>query len=564
MDVVARLMGTVLSWLHGSIRWDACPGDWVVSTVAAGAIIGLLPAAGGACVAVIRKRTGNQYSPLTVAVFLILGFGSAWLLPSLGFQAVARSLAAGARGLAAGGLNSAELRTLTVDFCIGRQSDLLTRGPSAVAVLLNSSSGTLPIRYVGLLALAPLLASLFVVLQSRAAFRRGPRWPRLLLSMPFLACLFAAAQTNANVVAAMWIGFVPASMAGAIMVFLLGAPRWSVLTSAPAGRHRPEGAEEESHPAAPLTRTESEAEEIAELSHVAGSSADDLPLLGSAGVSRFKRIRKLGEGGFGQVWLALDTQLGRTVALKIASNLDASNRERTYREARALAAVRHPNCVRAYDVVEDAEGLVLVMEYIEGRSLADMVQSDGTLDDVAAARLWKTMAGALSEAHSQGILHRDVKPSNVIIDNAGAAQLIDFGIAQSNGDSTLTTTGTMVGTPDFLAPEVVKGYPATAASDAWALAATVSYALTGQPPRGSKDSVIAALLVAASGHPSSELPTRSAHRNLLTAVLSPHPANRPTLPVVQEELTRWLSRAGLDPDGAVTAVAAGQAQRDSL
>jgi serine/threonine protein kinase len=283
------------------------------------------------------------------------------------------------------------------------------------------------------------------------------------------------------------------------------------------------------------------------------SSAQADPL-GSFAGGRFRRVRQLGRGGFGQVWLAMDTSLGRMVAVKIAHAMDGEAAQRMYREARALAALHHPNCVRVYDLVNDAQGLAIVMEYIEGDSLADMVHSRSGLDDTAAGRLWLTVAGALAAAHGAGVLHRDVKPANVIVDAAGLAHLIDFGIARSRGDSALTATGMMMGTPDFLAPEVARGGPATPASDSWQLAATVSFALTGQPPRGAQETVASALLAAANGVPCTQLPERSVHRRLLGTALDADPARRPPLAVVMRELGTWLSRAGLSPDGPVTAV----------
>jgi eukaryotic-like serine/threonine-protein kinase len=267
---------------------------------------------------------------------------------------------------------------------------------------------------------------------------------------------------------------------------------------------------------------------------------------------RFQKIRALGRGGFGTVWLAKDTHLNRTVAVKMAHAPDDETEQRMMREARALAAVHHPSCVRVYDIVEDAGELGIVMEYIEGEPLADIVAPGRPLDDLATARLWMTMAGALSAAHDKGVLHRDVKPSNIILDPNGTAHLIDFGIARSKGDSTLTATGMMVGTPDFLASETAAGAPATPASDAWQLAATVSFALTGHPPRGSRENAMAALMAAAKGAPLTHLPTRSAHRGLLIASLDPVPGRRPTLAVVQREMSRWLSKSGHAEEGPVT------------
>jgi serine/threonine protein kinase len=224
------------------------------------------------------------------------------------------------------------------------------------------------------------------------------------------------------------------------------------------------------------------------------------------------------------------------------------------REARALAMVNHPNCVRVYDLVEEPDGLALVMEYLEGQALATAVDAMGPLDDVAAGRLWATMAGALAAAHDKGVLHRDIKPSNIVLDPGGLPHLIDFGIARSRGDSTMTATGMMIGTPDFVAPEQAGGAAASPASDAWQLAATVSYALSGSPPRGTRESPMAALMAAARAEPATRLPQRSAHARLLIASLDNEPRRRPTLNAVRREVEGWLSRAGKSPDGPVTRI----------
>jgi predicted Ser/Thr protein kinase len=269
---------------------------------------------------------------------------------------------------------------------------------------------------------------------------------------------------------------------------------------------------------------------------------------------RFRRIRQLGAGGFGKVWLAMDANLNRQVAIKIAHTSDADTQERMYREARALAAVRHENCVHVYDILEEDDGIAIVMEYVEGMSLAQTMQRNGLLDDVAAARLWSTLAGALSAAHEKSVLHRDLKPSNVIIDPEGLPHLIDFGLARRRGDSTLTATGMMMGTPDYLAPEVARGEAASPASDAWQLAATVSYALTGHPPRGTRENPMAALLAGANAEPNTKLPERSVHRRLLMASLDKDPGRRPTLGRVQQQLDGWLASAGIAQKGPVTTV----------
>lgn len=269
-----------------------------------------------------------------------------------------------------------------------------------------------------------------------------------------------------------------------------------------------------------------------------GSGDEQTAMLPS---SRFRRIRRLGAGGFGQVWLAMDTKLGRTVAVKVATAHNAETQQRIQREARALASVRHPNCVRIYDILDDLDGggLAIVMEYVPGHPLGDLVR-DNRMTDADAARLWHTLAGALNAAHGEGVLHRDVKPSNIIIADDGAPRLIDFGIARTTGDVTLTAAGVVVGTPDFLPPEIAAGRSPAPASDAWQLAAVVSFALTGSPPRGHSEGAVAAMLAAARGERCNQLPPVSAHRALLERSLDPNPATRPALPAVQAELNAWV------------------------
>ncbi|MBW0119558.1 serine/threonine-protein kinase, partial [Pseudonocardia abyssalis] len=294
------------------------------------------------------------------------------------------------------------------------------------------------------------------------------------------------------------------------------------------------------------------------------------PLFGAAaaapgprnGEPRFRMIRRLGAGGFGKVWLAHDAKLGHEVALKAAHTPDAETEERIRREATALGSVRHPNCVRIFDLVDarsdpglaELEGMVLVMEHVEGTPLGELVRSRGLLDDIAAARAWASVAGALDAAHTRGVMHRDVKPGNVIVDAAGYAHLIDFGIARRTGDATLTVAGFVLGTPDFLAPEVAGGRRATPQSDSWQLAATISYALTGHPPRGTHGDAVSGLRAAAAGAPLSQLPARSAHTALLHAAMHNDPAQRPPLSAARDALESWLRSVDAAPDGPVTQV----------
>jgi serine/threonine protein kinase len=164
------------------------------------------------------------------------------------------------------------------------------------------------------------------------------------------------------------------------------------------------------------------------------------------------------------------------------------------------------------------------------------------------------VAGALDDAHRNGVLHRDIKPGNIVVDPHGSPHLIDFGIARKQGDSTLAMAGYVLGTPDYLAPEVAAGQPATPASDGWQLAAAVSFGLCGQPPRGESQDAVAGLRAAASGAKPTHLPTRTAHLSLLKAALRTDPARRPELDTVQRKLDDWLRKQGARVDGPVTAM----------
>ena len=270
----------------------------------------------------------------------------------------------------------------------------------------------------------------------------------------------------------------------------------------------------------------------------------------------------IGAGGFGGVWLAHDAKLGHTVAVKSAHAADAETEERIRREAAALGSMRHPCCVEIYDLMhasadpglQGMDGLVIVMQYVDGMSLGELVGERGPVDDISAARIWTGIAGALDTAHRGGVLHRDIKPGNIVVDPQGHPHLIDFGIARKQGDSTLTQTGYVLGTPDYLAPESAAGKPASPASDGWQLAAAVSFALSGHPPRGESSDAVAGLRAAAAGAKLTHLPHRTAHLSLLKQALRTEPQRRPDLRAVQNKLDGWLQRHGYRADGPVTAM----------
>jgi eukaryotic-like serine/threonine-protein kinase len=180
---------------------------------------------------------------------------------------------------------------------------------------------------------------------------------------------------------------------------------------------------------------------------------------------RYRLERLLGRGGMASVWLALDEVLERDVAVKLLSDTIASDPEfltRFHREARVAAALSHPNLIGVYDYSADEERPYLVMEYVPGENLA---QRTARRAEVDCERLARELLGALAHIHAAGIVHRDVKPQNVLIAPGGEAKLIDFGIAQPQDATSLTHTGQLIGTARYLAPEVMSGAPATERSD---------------------------------------------------------------------------------------------------
>lgn len=200
---------------------------------------------------------------------------------------------------------------------------------------------------------------------------------------------------------------------------------------------------------------------------------------------RYCLLGKLGDGGMGIVWRARDEFLEREVAIKevrLPTGVDPDPaHRRTLREARATAALRHPGIVTVHDVVMHDARPWIVMELIAGRSLAQIVRDDGPLPEDRAADIGLQVLRALDAAHRKGILHRDVKPANVLLDG-GRAVLTDFGIAALDGDTALTGTGQLVGSPEYISPERIAGQEATPAADLWALGITLYTSVTGRSP----------------------------------------------------------------------------------
>jgi hypothetical protein len=252
------------------------------------------------------------------------------------------------------------------------------------------------------------------------------------------------------------------------------------------------------------------------------------------------------------VHLAVDEVLGRQVAIKRIGMIHGSDdveRERAEREARLAAALNHPHVVSVFDLVDEADVRWLVMEYVDGQTLGERVRSTGPLEAAEAAALLGQTADALVEAHARGIVHRDVKPSNILI-AGGSAKLNDFGIARSADDASLTQTGLVTGSPAYLAPEVASGSSATPASDVWSLGATLYHAVTGMPPYDVGDNLIGALYKIVHEDPP-RLPDDHPMAGLLTVMMTRDPDQRWSMGQVRDELGR-IARGG---QSTVTAAA---------
>lgn len=211
---------------------------------------------------------------------------------------------------------------------------------------------------------------------------------------------------------------------------------------------------------------------------------------------RYRLEREIARGGMGAVWLGRDELLGRTVAMKrigLLPGASGPDLERATREARLAAALNHPHVVAVFDQVREGDDHWLVMEYVEGSTLGQLIRDRGPLTPAQVAPLLRQAADALAAAHAEGIVHRDVKPSNLLVTPQGQVKITDFGIARMQADPSLTQTGLVTGSPAYLAPEVASGRRAQAPADVWALGATCFHALAGHPPYDVGENVIGAL-----------------------------------------------------------------------
>ncbi|MFE2809105.1 serine/threonine-protein kinase [Streptomyces nigra] len=241
---------------------------------------------------------------------------------------------------------------------------------------------------------------------------------------------------------------------------------------------------------------------------------------------RYRLGGVLGRGGMGTVWRAVDETLGRTVAVKelrFPSNIDEEEKRRlitrTLREAKAIARIRNNSAVTVYDVVDEDDRPWIVMELVEGKSLAEVIREDGLLEPRRAAEVGLAVLDVLRSAHREGILHRDVKPSNVLLESdTDRVVLTDFGIAQVEGDPSITSTGMLVGAPSYISPERARGHKPGPAADLWSLGGLLYASVEGVPPydKGSAIATLTAVMTEPLEEPKNAGPLRDVIHGLLT------------------------------------------------
>jgi tRNA A-37 threonylcarbamoyl transferase component Bud32 len=281
---------------------------------------------------------------------------------------------------------------------------------------------------------------------------------------------------------------------------------------------------------------------------------------------RYRLRRRIGSGTMGVVWSGYDEVLHRPVAVKEVrrppgmpdDEVDAL-RERTLREARAIASLSHPNVITVYDVVRENGAPFVVMELLSGNSLAELVRSHGRLDVTQVAALADGVAAGLDAAHRRGITHRDVKPGNVLIGADDRIKLGDFGIARNPSDKSMTQSGIVLGSPAYMAPEVAAGRPVTPAADLWSLGATLFCATEGIPPYDADGNALSTLTAVVHG----EVPVpkfAGELRPVISALMHKDPAARMDLMGLRRAIYRLLPEPGRlifpvsDPTTRVTPV----------
>ena len=313
---------------------------------------------------------------------------------------------------------------------------------------------------------------------------------------------------------------------------------------------------------------------------------------------RYALREVLGRGGMGVVWLATDQRLERPVAVKeVTFALHLSDherrmlRERTMREARTAARLDHPSVTSVYDVVEEDGRPWVIMELVESCSLQQVIDGQGPLPWPAVARIGLDVLAGLTAAHRAGIVHRDVKPANVLVAPDGRACLTDFGIATATGDPAITTTGAIIGSPSYMAPERANGEPPGPAVDLWSLGATLYTAVEGRQAfaRGEPMATLMAVVTEEPPPPVNAGPIEPVLRGLLTkdpaqrmtaeqarqglqaaldgaqngAAWSPPPSPQPPDPVPEVDRVERIDAADLRALAAASATVLGAVARDA-
>ncbi|MFD1152376.1 serine/threonine-protein kinase, partial [Saccharothrix hoggarensis] len=275
---------------------------------------------------------------------------------------------------------------------------------------------------------------------------------------------------------------------------------------------------------------------------------------------RYRLTERVGAGGMGVVWRAEDQRLRRIVAVKellSRAGFDQESIDRAIREGRIAARLTHPNVIALYDVVEQDGHPWLIMEYLPSRSLATVMTERGVLPPDEVARIGVQLASGLAAAHRAGVMHRDVKPGNVLVTEFGTVKVTDFGTSRAVGEATVTASGMLVGTPAYLAPEVARGGRGEFPADVFALGATLYAAVEGTPPFGVDGNTIALLHRVADGR---FPPPRNAGplTPVLLRLLDANPETRPTMAEAENMLrtVRFDGTAARVPAPPPTAILA--------
>jgi eukaryotic-like serine/threonine-protein kinase len=269
---------------------------------------------------------------------------------------------------------------------------------------------------------------------------------------------------------------------------------------------------------------------------------------------RYRLEESIGRGGMGTVWRGHDEVLGRPVAVKevrfpaeLGEKEQDELRRRTLREARATASLSHPNVVTTYDVVEENGLPYIIMELLSACSLSELLQKEGPLPPHRVAEIGLEMLGALELSHRKGVVHRDVKPGNVLINDDGRAILTDFGIATMAGDPALTSTGVVLGSPAYMSPERARGRKPGPEADMWSLGATLYAAVEGRPPYDGDNAL--GTLTAVISDPVAPPKVEGPLRDAILGLLAKDPAERISI----AQARALLQRAAADRSGALPA-----------